>query len=73
MNTPCGIEIKVGQQWKELDPRMYRTVTIVGIYPEMGRRPIVVRNNTNKRLSYNAVNRFNGKRGGYLFLPINQG
>ena len=63
--SPCGIEIKVGQRWRELDPRANRVVKIVGIYPQMSRRPIAVRSTTTGRLAYNDTGRFTGKRGGY--------
>ena len=65
--APCGIELKVGQVWHEVDPRFDRNVVIVGIYPLMP-RSIAVRNVKTKRLAYNSVKRFTNKSGGYKLV-----
>lgn len=66
-------EIKVGQIWKEVDPRFQRFVRIDGV--GHGRRGISIRTVEQKdgrwaeaprsRLSYCDAERFRGKRSGY--------
>jgi hypothetical protein len=70
MKSPTGVEIAVGQKWREVDPRFTRVVEVVGtdhlgflgigavqiqtVYPEKS-----------ARRSWARLSRFNGKRGGY--------
>lgn len=73
MNEPSAI--KVGQIWKELDPRSERFVRIVGNGSNIGHRRIsiitVVHREDNwrpaprSRITYCDERRFNGKRGGF--------
>lgn len=68
------MEPKVGQIWKEVDPRLNRFVSIESVKPNW-RRGITIRTVVNQdgvwvpaprsRVSYADAERFNGKRGGY--------
>lgn len=58
MMTPIGVILEVGQQWREVDPRFKRIVTVTGW------------NQMNEKVQLNgktwaSLKRFNGKRGGY--------
>lgn len=58
-------EIKLGQIWRELDPRFERRVEIVGCWPGDPHVTIVTVG-AEKRVPRQAKrSRFNGKRGGY--------
>jgi hypothetical protein len=68
-----GMEIKIGQQWKEVDPRFERVVEVVEIAPT-GVRPVKIKtvgsSNANAigRTTWADAGRFNGKRGGYALI-----
>lgn len=72
MKTPIGLDIEVGQRWREVDPRFNRIVAIVEI-DERGEGSVLLRNATKTggqgsrgyRTTWAKLSRFNGKRGGY--------
>lgn len=60
MLAPCGVEIKLGQRWREADRRYTRVVTVIAI------------DEANKRVqiqwvvkTWARLDRFNGKSNGY--------
>ena len=61
--TPCGIEMKVGQTWVEVDTRFTRQVTIVGFHEQSQRVTIKF-----AKVTTAALRRFHGKRGGYRWV-----
>jgi hypothetical protein len=63
MITPTGIEIKVGQRWRENDRRFSRVVEVVGIDTEKQKIQVKYVRTTTASLS-----RFNGKYGGYSLV-----
>ena len=68
MISPCGIEIKVGQEWEEIDPR-YKTPTkkyIVAVHEHS--ELVTISNVQNGRTTIAMLKRFNGKRGGYRLV-----
>lgn len=56
--------IKIGQRWKEVDPRMNRVVEVVGFDRDSGKILILYAGKTTKA----KPERFNGKRGGYALV-----
>ena len=68
MIAPCGIEIKVGQVWEEVDPRQIwqRKVLGFGTLKNAGKVQLV--GTDSGRISYALLGRFNGKRGGYRLV-----
>lgn len=58
-----GIQVKVGQVWKEVDKRFERYVNVIGIDEQNG----IVTIKTSKKTKAN-IKRFNGKSGGYEFV-----
>ena len=59
-----SVEIKVGQIWREVDPRFDRLVKVVGFCEESGKVKINSYGITRKAKRA----RFNGKRGGYELI-----
>lgn len=65
--TPCGIELNVGQVWREVDPRFTREVVVLEIAPKNG--DVRTRNVAHGgRGRWSKLSRFHGKRGGYAFV-----
>ncbi len=61
MKTPLGIELAVGQKWRELDRRVNRVVTVTSW------------NEDNDKVQLNGkrwalLKRFNAKGGGYVLI-----
>jgi hypothetical protein len=66
MKSPCGIEIKIGQKWREMDTRFWtsqRIVEVVGYDPHLKRVQI-----QNVRITWASLHRFHGKNGGYKYV-----
>lgn len=73
MGETAHVEIKVGQIWREVDPRRERFVRVESV--SMGRCGVSIRTVEKRdrrwldaprsRLSYADHDRFNAKRGGY--------
>jgi hypothetical protein len=64
-------EIKIGQEWKDLDPRntVDRILTIAGFDEATGKVLIKPRGDRSNRAPSKAKpERFNGKRGGYVLV-----
>lgn len=59
------IEIKVGQQWREQDPRNTRTVKVLAVEPERIQITSVAYSGPARWVKRE---RFNGKRGGYSLV-----
>ena len=74
MMSPCGIEIKVGQVWQEVDPRLHREVVVVSIDPvwinKNGSLGMVTISPYGLKSMYTKarLERFNGKRSGYKLV-----
>lgn len=68
IDTPQTPAIKVGQHWKECDPRFERTVEIIAIDEKQTIRPIQIRGLQSGRTAYADRKRFNGKRSGYKLV-----
>jgi hypothetical protein len=64
VKSPLGIEIKIGQRWKELDPRFdpLRVVTVLGFFPATER--VIIQGPTGA-ITKAKASRFHGKRNGY--------
>jgi len=60
MTTPLGVEIKVGQKWREVDPRFTRIVEVIALDEASQKVQIQW-----VRKSWASIRRFNGKLGGY--------
>ncbi len=60
MKTSLGIEIRIGQKWREVDPRFSRIVDVIAIDEENQKVQIQW-----VRKSWASAKRFNNKRGGY--------
>jgi hypothetical protein len=67
--------VKVGQVWKENDPRANRHVRVVGVHAKDGKAQIVMCNFCAPYTAFPyapltkaALKRFNGKRGGYSLV-----
>lgn len=68
MKAPCGVEIELGQKWKEVDPRFERIVEVVGLdsYSFKEEGGVMIRTVGSERLgTWARLSRFSGKRGGY--------
>jgi hypothetical protein len=68
MKSPNGVEIELGQRWKEVDPRFERIVEVVGLDSESFDRQggVMIRTVGSRRIgTWARLSRFNGKRGGY--------
>ena len=68
MKAPCGVDICVGQQWQEVDPRFTRIVEVVGMNTLSFNYDGGVQIQTvgsNRKPTWARLERFNGKRGGY--------
>jgi hypothetical protein len=61
--TPCGIELKQGQIWRERDGRFTRLVAIESWNEKTERVHIYSGGQT----TVAALSQFNGKSGGYVF------
>ncbi len=60
------IKIKIGQKWREVDPRFTRIITVVDfIYGVGGNVSRVVIKNDKGHITRAMPARFNSKRGGY--------
>jgi hypothetical protein len=68
MKSPTGIEIKLGQIWREVDPRFVRFVEVIG-KDSQGfdcSGAVMIRTcGSLRKGSWCRLSRFNGKRGGY--------
>lgn len=62
MVAPVGIEIEIGQKWREVDPRFTRIVEVVGFDADI--KKVQIRG---IRYAWARLERFNGKRGGYEY------
>jgi len=65
MMTPNGIEIKVGQRWRELDKRYSSRIVEVLHIDEENKKVVIRRGRTTTA----SLRRFNGKSGGYELVP----
>ena len=71
MKAPCGVEIKIGQKWREMDKRFDRTVFVVGFEHGLRRGHVAdwvqIAPSVNLRMfaTWARLWRFNGKSGGY--------
>jgi len=76
MESPCGIQIKIGQVWEDVDPRHPRQVSVVGFCEVTSyvwgtgnmRVPAVRIKSESGRTTTAQVSRFNGKRSGYRLV-----
>lgn len=59
------MEIKIGQKWKENDPRFLRVVEVMG-FDENGK--VIIKTINTGRITKAMPQRFNGKRGCYAIL-----
>ncbi len=67
MKSPFGVEIYVGQHWKEVDPRFDRTVCVAEIDSDAQKIRIT---SDYTRFGWAKLSRFNGKRGGYSPIEV---
>ena len=68
MMAPTGVEVKIGQRWREVDPRFTRIVEVIGLDEEKQKVQIQW-----VRKSWARLSRFNGKRGGYALFSAGKG
>lgn len=61
--------VKVGQVWKEVDPRFERYVEVIGVDEQEQKATIMLAarsgDHAGSRATKAGLKRFNGKRGGY--------
>jgi hypothetical protein len=65
MKTPCGIELRAGQRWKELDKRYFERIVSVVDWDEPKGTVRIMRAG---RITRANVKRFSAKSGGYEFV-----
>lgn len=59
-------EVRAGQLWREVDPRIVRIVEVLRVYSDAAMiRKLGVKSGNGRRA---ALVRFNGKRGGYRYV-----
>lgn len=68
MIAPCGIEIKVGQVWQEVDPRHEWIRQVIGFGTGRNAGKVELAGIESGRVSYARPDRFNGKRSGYKLV-----
>jgi hypothetical protein len=62
------IEIKIGQEWQEVDPRYKRVIEVVGFCDETNKVIVKTIVPCTGRLTKAMRERFNGKRGCYKLI-----
>lgn len=65
-------EIRVGQIWREVDPRLYRHVEVIKVHDGEIKSVLICAVNPvtreRGRKTWASKGRFNGKRGGYALI-----